>query len=305
MSAVAATSAMPMAVNFHGLRAICVTRPVILFLLVSKICHWTGARALAGAHRPCQIRIGGFSGEFEGRASEVVALTVDSTTPGVGTATLRLREADAEVAGADGADDRVAVARRLHLDPGAAEMWWPVRVVGGDLRERDRLRVVERAVHPGVRDLHGLQRPAGAPDLAHAVERLGYGEPVARGVVQDVERLRVAVHAPDVLVEAPVAELDAAEDQQAAVERGDRLLVLGVHEVVVVEVVGDGEEVVAALLVLRHEARRCADAVGERRVRVQVAFEERQRLSAPGAERGRRGPAARPTSPRSPARTSR
>jgi len=49
-------------------------------------------------------------------------VAVDATTLAVGTATLGLREADAKVAGADGADDRVAIARRLHLDPRAAEV---------------------------------------------------------------------------------------------------------------------------------------------------------------------------------------
>src|SRR6185312_12292933 len=37
----------------------------------------------------------------------------------------------AEVAGADRADDRVAIARGLHLDPRAAEVRRTMRVVGG------------------------------------------------------------------------------------------------------------------------------------------------------------------------------
>jgi len=37
-------------------------------------------------------------------------------------------------------DDRVAIARRLHLDPRAPK-WAAVRVVGGDLDERNLLGV--------------------------------------------------------------------------------------------------------------------------------------------------------------------
>src|SRR5205807_5490866 len=73
------------------------------------------------------------SGELEGRARAVSSwLSTPRRWPSE-PRRLGLREADAKVAGADGADDRVAIARRLHLDPRAAEVGRPVRVVGGDL----------------------------------------------------------------------------------------------------------------------------------------------------------------------------
>src|SRR6185503_8813637 len=44
----------------------------------------------------------------------------------------RTGEAGLEVPGADRANDRVAIARGVDLDPRAAEVRGPVRVVGGD-----------------------------------------------------------------------------------------------------------------------------------------------------------------------------
>src|SRR5207245_1604623 len=222
-SAVAATSAMPMAVNFQGLRAICVTRSVIDLSLSAKSSIGLTRTGRGGCTGHARSESKDFRGVRETRKRSLV-VAVDPTTHAVETATLGLREADAKVAGADGADDRVAVARRLHLDPRAAEVRRPVRVVGGDLDERNLLGVVERTVHPGVRHLHGLERPAGATDGLHAVERFGHAQLVPRGVVQDVERFGVAVHAPHMLVEAPVAQLDAAKDQQLALQGGERPL---------------------------------------------------------------------------------
>src|SRR5204863_3716779 len=62
-SAVVATRAMPMAVNFQGLRVICVTRSVIdLSLSANLPLDW--CEPVAGMHRPCQIRIEGFPGSW-------------------------------------------------------------------------------------------------------------------------------------------------------------------------------------------------------------------------------------------------
>src|SRR5438552_11995758 len=187
-SAVVATSAIPMAVSFQGLRVIRVTRSVIDLSLSDKsaIGLMRTGRGDAPAMPDSNRRI---SGELEGRARAVSSWLSTPRRWLSEPRRLGLREADAKVAGADGADDRVAIARRLHLDPRAAEVGRPVRVVGSDLDERNLLGVVERAVHPGVRHLHGLERPAGATDRLHAVERLGHAQLVARGVVQDVERL--------------------------------------------------------------------------------------------------------------------
>src|SRR4029450_2684223 len=82
-------------------------------------------------------------------------------------------EADADVAGPDGADDRVAIALRVHLGPGPAEVRWPMRVVGGDLRQRDGVGVVGRPVHPGVGHLDRGQWPAGRPGHLPARPRRG------------------------------------------------------------------------------------------------------------------------------------
>jgi len=136
-----------MAVKLPGVRAICVTRSVIDLSLSAKSAIGTDANRSRGCtgHARSNRRI---SGEFGGTRRAQFVVAVDATTLAVGTATLGLREADAKVAGADGADDRVAIARRLHLDPRAAEVGRPVRVVGGDLDERNLLGVVERAYIP-------------------------------------------------------------------------------------------------------------------------------------------------------------
>ena len=73
----------------------------------------------------------------------------------------------------------------------------------------------------GVGDLDGVEREAVAPDPTRALDRAGDREPVARRVVQDVERLAVAQHLADMLlvhlaadVDGPV-QLDAVEEEQA------------------------------------------------------------------------------------------
>src|SRR5947207_15846118 len=92
-------------------------------------------------------------------------------------------EAEPEVPGADRADDRVAVPRRVHLAPRPPEVRRPVRVIGGDLHQRDLRRRVERPVVAGVRHLHGVEGEAVAPDRPRALGRLRDREPVARRVV--------------------------------------------------------------------------------------------------------------------------
>src|SRR5262249_26566913 len=93
-------------------------------------------------------------------------------------------ESELEVAGTDGADVRVAIARRSHLDPGAPEVRRSVGIVGGDLDEGDLVRVVPRTV---VARVGHLDRLDGEPPLtqdAHALDRLHDRELVARGMVQ-------------------------------------------------------------------------------------------------------------------------
>src|SRR5207237_2889548 len=134
-------------------------------------------------------------------------------------------------------------------------------------------------------------------------ERLVDAESVARGMVQDPERLVIAVDAPDMLSEPRVAELTPAKEEQARREPLERTLVVGLHEVVVILVIRDGEEIVPARLVVLHERVRCAHTVGERRVGVEVASEKGHQPEpavsvvsepepAPGAVRPRRAASA-------------
>src|SRR4029453_1753881 len=95
---------------------------------------------------------------------------------GAGAPSSALAEPQPHVAGTDSADDRVAVARGVDLDPRAAEVRRPVRIVGSDLHQRDGLGVVGRPVEPGVGHLDGIERPAEVPDDADAVERLPHAE---------------------------------------------------------------------------------------------------------------------------------
>src|SRR5262249_60932204 len=81
-------------------------------------------------------------------------------------------KADLDVAGADGADDGIPVARGVDLDPGATEVRRSMRIVGGDLHQGNRLGVVQGPVEPGVGHLDRRQRPAGCPDGLDALERL-------------------------------------------------------------------------------------------------------------------------------------
>ena len=109
----------------------------------------------------------------------------------------------------------------------------------------------------------------------HAVDGLVDRELVARWMVQDVEDLAVADHLADVLPEPRVVELDAAEEQQSRAEPPERVRVGGLHQVLVPEMVRDGEKVVAAPLVLLDQLRGRPDAVREGGVCMQVSAQQR------------------------------
>jgi TetR/AcrR family fatty acid metabolism transcriptional regulator len=183
----------------------------------------------------------------------------------------------AEVPGPDGADDGVALAPRFHFDPGAAEVWRPVGVVGGDLHERDLAGVVKRPVETRVRHLHGIQRQSCRGDGPDARERLVHAQLVASRMIQDVEDLALPHHSSHVLRERRVVELEPLEDEQPTVELGDGAAIFLPEEILVVLVIGDGQEVVASRLVLGQERAGVADSVGERRVGMQVAAQNGHR----------------------------
>src|SRR5438045_3227836 len=71
-----------------------------------------------------------------------------------------LREREAEVAGANGADDCIAIARSVDFDPRPAEVRRAVGIVSRDLRHRNRVGIVERPIEAGLRDFDGLDGPA-------------------------------------------------------------------------------------------------------------------------------------------------
>src|SRR6267143_3807928 len=74
-------------------------------------------------------------------------------------------EAQPEVARLDRADDRIAIAGGLDLDPGAADVRLAVGVVRGDLWQTDRGGVVLRPIVTRVGDLDGVDRePVPADD---------------------------------------------------------------------------------------------------------------------------------------------
>src|SRR5919106_3018169 len=94
-------------------------------------------------------------------------------------------------------------------------------------------------------------------------------------MVQDPQRLAIAFHLAHVLGELVEVQLDAAEQEQLGAQALERVAIAGLHPVIVGLVVGDGQEIVAARLVLGHQRGRRADAVREGRVRVQVAAQQR------------------------------
>src|SRR2546427_6566659 len=81
-------------------------------------------------------------------------------------------EAPTELAGADRADDGVPVAPGVDLDPRLAEVDGAVGVVGRDLHEGDRGRLVEWIAPAGLRHLDRVEGDAAGPDLPDALHLL-------------------------------------------------------------------------------------------------------------------------------------
>src|SRR5438093_12593212 len=73
-------------------------------------------------------------------------------------------EAQPELTRTDRANDRVAFARGVDLDPRLAEVDGPVGVVGRDLHERDLGGLVDRPTLPGLRDLDRVEVEAAGTD---------------------------------------------------------------------------------------------------------------------------------------------
>src|SRR4029450_11943557 len=95
-------------------------------------------------------------------------------------------EAPPELAGADRAYDGRAVALGVDLDPRLAEVDGAVRVVGRDLRERDRGRFGQR-IGPGrFGHLDRVEGDAAGADAPDTLQRLLDREIVAGRMVQDV-----------------------------------------------------------------------------------------------------------------------
>src|SRR5580765_1330250 len=102
------------------------------------------------------------------------------------------REAPTELSGADRADDGVAVAPGVDLDPRLAEMNRAVRVVGRDLHERDRRGLVQRIAPARLGHLDRVEGDAAGADAPDALQRLLDREVVAGWMIEDVERLAIA-----------------------------------------------------------------------------------------------------------------
>src|SRR5258705_69275 len=81
-------------------------------------------------------------------------------------------EPPTELAGADRADDGVAVAPGVDLDPRLAEVDGAVGVVGRDLHEGDRGRLVEWIAPAGLRHLDRVEGDAARADSADALPGL-------------------------------------------------------------------------------------------------------------------------------------
>src|SRR4029453_1109781 len=128
-------------------------------------------------------------------------------------------EAPPELAGADRADDGVAVALGVDLDPRLAEVDGAVRVVGRDLRERDRGGFVQRIAPARFGDLDRVEGDAAGADAPDALQRLLDREVIAGWMIEDVERLAIADDLADVLIEPRPVQLDAVEQDQ--LRRGD------------------------------------------------------------------------------------
>src|SRR4029453_7962077 len=180
-------------------------------------------------------------------------------------------EAQPEVARLDGAEYAGRAPGGFHLDPRAAELRLPVRIVGGDARQWDGGDVVLGPIDAGVSDFHRLDGPARGPDGGDAGQDLRDAEPVPRGVIEDEERLAVPGHLADVLGQRPVVELDTGQhDEPPIAQREVEPVVLGDAIVVV----GDGEEVVPQRAIAGDHLFDGIVAVGERAMRVEIALEE-------------------------------
>src|SRR5262245_10912899 len=191
-------------------------------------------------------------------------------------------ETASELTGADGADDGVAVAPGVDLDPRLAEVDGAVRVVGRDLHERDRRRLVERITPTRFGHLDRVEGDAAGADAPDALQRLLDRKAVAGRMAQDIERLPIADDLADVLIEPRPVQLDAMEqDQLRRRDLGDLAPVSLVDPALVV---GDGEEIVAEILVGGDELRRLLDTVREGRVGVKITAEPGHRVRASGSQ---------------------
>src|SRR6266850_172894 len=135
-------------------------------------------------------------------------------------------EPPTELAGADRADDGVAVAPGVDLDPRLAEVDGAVGVVGRDLHEGDRGRLVEWIAPAGLRHLDRVEGDAAGADSPDALHGLLDREMVASRMVQDVERLAIADDLADVLIEPGPVQLDAVEQDQLRRRAGEARMVL-------------------------------------------------------------------------------
>src|SRR5262245_44935843 len=189
-------------------------------------------------------------------------------------------EAPPELAGADRADDRVAVAAGVDLDPRLAEVDGAVRVVGRDLHEGDGRGFVQWIAPARLGHLDRVEGDAAGADAPDALQRLLDREVVAGRMVQDVERLAIADDLADVLIEPRPVQLDAMEqDQLRRRDLGDLAPVTLVDPALVV---GDGQEIVAEILVGGDELRRLLDTVRESRVGVKITAEPGHQVRASG-----------------------
>src|SRR6267142_6851613 len=85
-----------------------------------------------------------------------------------------------DVCSSDLANDRVALAWGVDLDPRLAEVDGPVRVVGRDLDQGDLGGLVDRMAPPGLRHLDRVQIDPAGTDTADALDGLRDAQLVAR-----------------------------------------------------------------------------------------------------------------------------
>src|SRR4029453_7648032 len=94
-------------------------------------------------------------------------------------------EAPPELAGADRADDGVAVALGVDLDPRLAEVNGAVGVVGCDLCGGDRGGFVQRIAPARFGDLDRVEGDAAGADAPDALQRLLDREVIAGWMIED------------------------------------------------------------------------------------------------------------------------